>query len=74
MLAQIGRSGLIRDLAARLIAEFAANLDRRLTGDTHAASDAPASDLNIVSLVVGLLRQRAAALLRVFGGKGDGRA
>ena len=32
MLAQVGRPGLVRDLAARLIAEFAGNLDRRLSG------------------------------------------
>ena len=32
MLAQVGRSGLVRDLARRLAAEFAANLDRRLAG------------------------------------------
>ena len=73
MLAQIGRSGLIRDLAARLIAEFAGNLDKRLSGGAaHAAIDAPAADLNLVSLVVGLIRQRAASLLRKWGGKSGG--
>ncbi len=72
MLAQIGRSGLIRDLAARLIADFATNLDRRLSGGTsHAATDAPPSDLNLVSLVVGLMRARAAAMLRRLRGKPD---
>lgn len=73
MLAQIGRSGLIRDLAARLIADFAANLDRRLSGEgPHAAADTPTSDLNIVSLVVGLMRQRAASLLRRLRGTNNG--
>ncbi len=69
MLAQVGRSGLIRDLAARLIAAFATNLDRRLAGAPHATTDAPASDLNLVSLVAGLMRARAAALLRRLRGK-----
>ena len=31
LLAQVGRPGLVRDLAARLIAEFAVNLDRRMS-------------------------------------------
>ena len=38
MLAQVGRPGLVRDLAARLIAEFAGNLDRRLSGTSAADS------------------------------------
>ena len=32
VLAQIGRPGLVRDIAARLTADFARNLDRRLSG------------------------------------------
>ena len=36
MLAQVGRPGLVRDLAARLITEFAGNLDRRLSGTSPA--------------------------------------
>jgi carbon-monoxide dehydrogenase small subunit len=70
MLAQVGRSGLVRDLAARLIAEFARNLDRKLSGDTG-ASTAPAAELNGISLVFGLLRDRAARLLRRITGRGD---
>lgn len=69
MLAQIGRSGLIRDLAGRLIAEFAANLDRRLSGAHGAIIDAPASDLNIVSLVFGVMRRRVAMMLRRLRGR-----
>ena len=67
MLAQVGRSGLVRDLAARLIAEFAGNLDRRLSGGSGAA--APAAELNGISLVFGLLRERASALFRRLSGK-----
>jgi carbon-monoxide dehydrogenase small subunit len=70
MLAQIGRAGLVRDLAARLIANFAANLDRRLSGD---ASTVPAAELNGVSLVFGVVRERAVNLFRRLSGKhGDG--
>ena len=68
MLAQVGRSGLVRDLAARLVAEFAKNLDRRLSGDTTIEPE-KAAELNGVSLVLGLLRDRAAGLLRRFIGR-----
>jgi carbon-monoxide dehydrogenase small subunit len=61
MLAQVGRPGLVRDLAARLIAEFAGNLDRRLSG-TSAADAAPA-ELNGMALALGLLRARVARWL-----------
>jgi carbon-monoxide dehydrogenase small subunit len=69
MLAQVGRSGLVRDLAARLIAEFAKNLDRKLSGDTGAS--ARAAELNGISLVFGLLRDRAARMLQRITGRGD---
>jgi aerobic carbon-monoxide dehydrogenase small subunit len=69
MLAQIGRAGLVRDLAARLVASFTANLDRRLSGD---ASMEPAAELNGVSLVFAVLRERAAHLFRRLSGNGDG--
>ena len=45
MLAQVGRAGLVRDLAARLIAEFAGDLDGRLSG-ASAADSAPAVEWN----------------------------
>ena len=69
LLAQIGRSGLVRDLAARLVADFASNLDRRLSGG---ASRAPAAavELNGISLVFGLLRERAAKFVRRLTGQG----
>jgi carbon-monoxide dehydrogenase small subunit len=58
MLAQVGRPGLVRDLAARLIVEFAGNLDRRLSGTS--AGDATVAELNGMALVFGLLRARVA--------------
>jgi carbon-monoxide dehydrogenase small subunit len=62
MLAQVGRPGLVRDLAGRLIAEFAGNLDRRLSGAPLAAGPKPA-DLNGLSLFFGVLRARLARWL-----------
>ena len=60
MLAQVGRPGLVRDLAARLIAEFAGNLDRRLSGS---ATDAAPAELNGMALVFAALRARVARWL-----------
>jgi carbon-monoxide dehydrogenase small subunit len=70
LLAQVGRSALVRDLAARLIAEFARNLDRRLSGDV-ATPVAPATELNGVSLAAGVLWQRVAKLVRRLTGSGQ---
>jgi len=68
MLAQIAREGLVRDLAARLTAEFARNLERQLSGAPSDGSAAAAQNLNGVSLLMGLLGMRARkALRRVFG-------
>jgi carbon-monoxide dehydrogenase small subunit len=68
MLAQIAREGLVRDLAARLTAEFARNLERRLSGTPQDGSLPGAQNLNGVSLLMGLLGMRARkALRRVFG-------
>ena len=60
MLAQVGRPGLVRDLAARLIAEFAGNLDRRLSG---APANAALAELNGMALLFGSLRARVARWL-----------
>lgn len=64
MLAQVGRPGLVRDLAARLIAEFAGNLDRRLSGTSP--GDTTAVELNGMALLFSLLRARAARWLGRF--------
>jgi carbon-monoxide dehydrogenase small subunit len=65
VLAQVGRGGLVRDLAARLVADFARNLDRRLSGDATSLP-AAAEDLNGISLILGLLRDRAERMLQRF--------
>ncbi|MBR1286381.1 2Fe-2S iron-sulfur cluster binding domain-containing protein [Bradyrhizobium sp. AUGA SZCCT0177] len=72
MLAQVGRPGLVRDLAARLIAEFAGNLDRRLSGTLPA--DAVAADLNGMTLGFSLLRERVARWFGRFSSNKDGAA
>jgi carbon-monoxide dehydrogenase small subunit len=63
MLAQIARDGLVRALVARLTAEFAGNLDRRLSG-AEPSGRAKAAELNGLSLFADVLRQRAQKLFR----------
>jgi carbon-monoxide dehydrogenase small subunit len=72
MLAQVGRPGLVRDLAARLIAEFAGNLDRRLTGISP--GDVAPAELSGMSLVSGLLRTRVERWFGRFSSNKDGAA
>lgn len=64
MLAQVGRPGLVRDLAERLIAEFAGNLDRRMSGAS--SEQAPAAELQGFSLISGVLHARVARWLDRF--------
>jgi carbon-monoxide dehydrogenase small subunit len=59
MLAQIAREGLVRDLAARLTADFARNLDRQLSGIARGGSAEGSQHLDGVSLLINLLRVRA---------------
>jgi carbon-monoxide dehydrogenase small subunit len=63
MLAQIAREGLVRELVARLTAEFAGNLDRRLSGAVHNGS-AKTIELNGLSLLADALLQRARKLFQ----------
>jgi carbon-monoxide dehydrogenase small subunit len=64
MLAQIARDGLVRDLAARLTADFARNLDRHLSGDHLAAATEGPQSLNGVSLLIEVLRKRVSKVIR----------
>jgi aerobic carbon-monoxide dehydrogenase small subunit len=69
MLAQFGRPGLVRDLARRLTAEFAKNLDRHMSGAS--SGQAAPAELSGWSIVSDLLRARLARILgRAFTGKG----
>jgi carbon-monoxide dehydrogenase small subunit len=72
MLAQVGRPGLVRDLAARLITEFAGNLDRRLSGTSP--GDVLPTELSGISLVSGLLWARVARWFGRFSSSKDGAA
>jgi aerobic carbon-monoxide dehydrogenase small subunit len=67
LLAQLARDGLVRDLAGRLTADFARNLDRHLSGigpDGPAAGSHDLQDLNVVSLLIDLVRARARKAFR----------
>ena len=55
LLAQIAREGLVRDLARRLIADFARNLDRYLSSAGSSEVAKKASPLDGVALMLGLL-------------------
>ena len=68
MLAQIAREGLVRHLVARMTADFARNLDRHLSGIRQDESAERSQNLNGVSLLINLLRERAQkAIRRVLG-------
>lgn len=64
MLAQVGRPGLVRDLAKRLVADFAANLDRRMSG--LAPGPVTPAELSFWSIASDVLRAR---LARIFGNR-----
>jgi carbon-monoxide dehydrogenase small subunit len=64
VLAQIARPGLVRDLAARLTADFARNLERRLAGVAPDGPAATAKSLNGAALLIDLLRARARDFFR----------
>jgi aerobic carbon-monoxide dehydrogenase small subunit len=64
LLAQVGRTGLVRDFAARMIGDFQRNLDARLSSAAPQAAAPAAPALNGVALVLAALRERAARLLR----------
>lgn len=71
MLAQVGRPALVRDLAARLITEFAHNLDGRLSGRPTGAAAGKAAGLNGVSLLFGVARDQLKQWIRRLARRGD---
>ncbi|MFB6450173.1 xanthine dehydrogenase family Fe-S subunit [Bradyrhizobium tunisiense] len=66
LLAQVGRPGLVRDLARRLVAEFANNLDRHMSGVP--SGTATPAELSGWSIVSDVLRARIA---RLFGRRAE---
>jgi aerobic carbon-monoxide dehydrogenase small subunit len=68
MLAQIAREGLVRDLATRLTADFARNLDQELSGVTGSELSRQARSVNGLTLIFDVLRMRARRIAnRVWG-------
>jgi carbon-monoxide dehydrogenase small subunit len=65
MLAQIGRSGLARDLAQRIGEAFAQSIDARLRGP---GATAPPTQLSALALLLAALRTRVRAFLARFRG------
>jgi len=68
MLAQVGRPGLVRDLARRLVADFAANLDRHMSGVP--SGPGTSAELSFWSIVSDVLRARIARILGRRSGAG----
>jgi aerobic carbon-monoxide dehydrogenase small subunit len=64
MLAQMAREGLVRELVARMTADFSGNLDRLLSGTTPEDSANTATELNGLSLLAGVLRRHAGKIFR----------
>jgi aerobic carbon-monoxide dehydrogenase small subunit len=62
ILAQIAREGLVRDLAARLTADFARNLERQLSG---AAERGPAQPIDGIALIFHQLRKFVRAVSQI---------
>jgi carbon-monoxide dehydrogenase small subunit len=65
-LAQFSRSDLVRDVASRIVAAFAQNVESRLSGK---APDTRATELDAGNLFLGVLAGRIRALLRGLLGR-----
>ena len=68
VLAQFGRPGLVKDLAGRLVAEFAANLEASLSGAAPASIDA--GTLDAAGLIMAVLRGWGSRVITWLRGKG----
>jgi carbon-monoxide dehydrogenase small subunit len=64
MLAQIAREGLVRDLAARLTADFARNLDLQLSGNGGSAPAQQEKSIDGIALVLHQLRLLVRKIVR----------
>jgi carbon-monoxide dehydrogenase small subunit len=70
LLAQVGRSGLVREVAGRLTATFAQNVSKRLSGATETGGLSSAAELNAGSLVFSVLMAHVNTLFRRLIGRG----
>ena len=73
-LAQFGRSGIVQDIAKRMTAAFATNLEARLNetrgdADASAKRQAPAAELDASSLFVSALWMRVKGWVRALFGR-----
>ena len=66
LLAQVGRAGIVQDIARRLIAEFARNLESRLAGGGEAGASEPLPELNVGGLVRAAIGARLGALGQIM--------
>jgi carbon-monoxide dehydrogenase small subunit len=67
-LAQFGRPGIVNDLAGRLTAAFARNVEARLGGDAAASTATAPSELDAGSLILAVIRARIRRLFaRLLG-------
>jgi carbon-monoxide dehydrogenase small subunit len=71
MLAQFGRSGLVQDIASRLTAAFARNLEARLSSGEDGGAEPPplVRELNAGSLVTAVLLDKVRRLFGKFLGR-----
>jgi aerobic carbon-monoxide dehydrogenase small subunit len=72
MLAQVGRPALVRDVTQRLIAEFARNLDARLSGVTTAGGASKSTKLSGLTLAALLIKTYARRLIDRMRGRRGG--
>lgn len=68
-LAQLGRSGIVQDLAARLTSIFAQNLEARLSGKTGGTDTQPDAGLPVAALVVSVIAARIKGLFSKLTGR-----
>jgi aerobic carbon-monoxide dehydrogenase small subunit len=69
LLAQFGRSGIVKDVAGKLSAAFVSNLERKLSGEDLDPELRAAGGLNALSLVFAILRQKFIDFLRSLSGR-----
>jgi carbon-monoxide dehydrogenase small subunit len=69
MLAQFGRAGVVQDVASRLTAAFAKNLEARLGGKTLDNSTAANAGLDVGSLLFSIMAARLKELRRKLFGR-----